>query len=336
MTTNHLFDIASLTKVIGTTTAILWLVDQKKISIEDPISQYIPALDSGEKKAITIRHLLTHTAGLMEWYPLYYRSSDRASTYRLIAQLPLKYPVGKERHYSDLGFTLLGQLIENVSGQPLDEFLQEKIFRPLGMKHTLFNPKASGQAFAYAATSAGNPYEKRMVHDPSLGFVFKEIDPDQWNNWRMYRLQGEVNDGNAFYAGGGISGAAGLFSTVDDLQLLVDLLLNDRWNKGKQLISRRTIHQFLTQDNFKNGLGWMMDAENSFMKNAPVGSFGHTGFTGTSIVAVPECRLSVILLINRQNLGLTSKGEYINLSPLRQELFQTARLLCEMDKKSDR
>lgn len=333
MTTNHLFDIASLTKVIGTTTGIMWLADQKKISIEDPISRYIPALDSGEKRSITIRHLLTHTAGLMEWYPLYYRSSDRRSTYQLIAQLPLKYPVGKERHYSDLGFTLLGQLIEIVSGQSLDEFLQEQIFKPLGMMHTLFNPKASGQAFAYAATSAGNPYEKRMVHDPSLGFVFKEIDPDQWNNWRMYRLQGEVNDGNAWYAGGGISGAAGLFSTVDDLQLLIDLLLHAGSKAGDQLISGSTIRQFLTQDNFNNGLGWMMDAENSFMKNAPAGSFGHTGFTGTSIVVVPECRLSVILLINRQNKGLTKKGEYINLSPLRQELFQTARLLCDIDKE---
>ena len=159
-----------------------------------------------------------------------------------------------------------------------------------------------------------------MVHDSTLGFTFKEIDPDQWNGWRTYLLKGEVNDGNTWYANGGISGAAGLFSTADDLQKLVDMLINNGIAGSKQFISA-TIESFLTMDEFRNGLGWMMDPANSFMKNAPEGSFGHTGFTGTSIAVIPRDKISVILLINRQNTGLSEEGEYYNVNPVRLQIF---------------
>ncbi|MGZ3952898.1 MAG: serine hydrolase, partial [Flavisolibacter sp.] len=154
------------------------------------------------------------------------------------------------------------------------------------------------------------------------GFVFKEIDPNQWNGWRTYTLKGEVNDGNAWYALRGVSGHAGLFSTVDDLQKLVDMLVNRGRVGGKPFISEKTIKLFLAQDAFKNGLGWMMDPGESFMKGAPVGSFGHTGFTGTSIAVVPSLKLSVILLINRQNMGLLPSGYYYNPNPLRKAIFE--------------
>ena len=134
-------------------------------------------------------------------------------------------------------------------------------------------------------------------------------------------LRGEVNDGNAWYANGGISGAAGLFSTADDLQKLVDMLISDGMAGSEQFISAATIESFLTKDEFSNGLGWMMDPANSFMKNAPEGSFGHTGFTGTSIAVVPHDKLSVILLINRQNTGLSEEGEYYNVNPVRLQIF---------------
>ena len=160
-----------------------------------------------------------------------------------------------------------------------------------------------------------------MVYDSTLGFKIKEINPIQWNGWRTYTLRGEVNDGNAWYANGGISGAAGLFSTVDDLQKLVDMLIHKGKTGSGQFISEKTVQLFLTKDKFKNGLGWMMDPENSFMKNGPAGTFGHTGFTGPSISVVPEYNLSVILLINRQNTGLLSTGEYYNVSPVRRQIF---------------
>ena len=320
MTVNHLFDIASLTKVIGTTTAIMKLHDQGQLNVEDPASKYLKGFDEGDKKKITIRHLLTHTSGLYEWYPLYYFSNKRASTFSFIKQLPLKYPVGEGRHYSDLGFTLLGEIIENVSGKPLETYVKTEIFVPLRMTHTGYTPNKTSNRFA--ATSMGNPYEKRMVEDSTLGFKVKGLDPQSWKGWRQYLLQGEVNDGNAWYANEGISGAAGLFSTVDDLQKLVDMLKNKGQVKGKTFISAKTIDLFLTPDPFKNGLGWMMDPQNAFMRNAPAGTFGHTGFTGTSITVVPEQKLSVILLINRQNMGLQPTRDYFNPNPIREAVIK--------------
>ena len=231
------------------------------------------------------------------------------------------FPVGEQRRYSDLGFILLGEIIEIVSGLPLDQFMKQNIFQPLGMKNTVYNPLSSYTPGRIAATSAGNPYEKRMVYDSTLGFKVKEIDPAQWNGWRSYVLRGEVNDGNTWYANGGISGAAGLFSTASDLQKLVDMLINKGMVGSKQFLSGKTIETFLTKDKFNNGLGWMMDPANSFMKNAPEGSFGHTGFTGPSITVIPRSKISIILLINRQNIGLSNNGEYYNLNPVRMQVF---------------
>jgi serine-type D-Ala-D-Ala carboxypeptidase len=321
MTPGHLFDIASLTKVIGTTTSVMLLYDKGLIDIEDPVYKYIKAFDTPEKRAITIRHLLTHTAGLYEWYPLYYRASNKQESYKLIGDLPLMFPVGQQRRYSDLGFVILGEIIEIVSGLPLDRFMQQNIFVPLGMKNTTYNPLDNGSFKKIASTSPGNPYEKRMVYDSTLGFKVKEINPEQWNGWRTYTLRGEVNDGNAWYANGGISGAAGLFSTADDLQKLINMLIRNGKTASGQFISEKTINTFLTKDNFNNGLGWMMDPANSFMRNGPSGTFGHTGFTGTSISVIPQDKISVILLINRQNTGLLSSGDYYNVNQVRLQVF---------------
>jgi CubicO group peptidase (beta-lactamase class C family) len=304
------------------------LVDRGKLKVDDPVGKYIPAFNEGEKKQITIRNLLTHTAGLIEWYPLFYRASNKQETYKVIGELPLKYPVGEGRHYSDLGFILLGEIIEKVSGMPLDQFDEQNIFKPFGMNNTTYNPLKKGFT-KFAATSHGNPFETRMVHDTSMGYVFKEINPDQWNGWRTYTLKGEVNDGNAWYALRGVSGHAGLFSTVDDLQKLVDMLKNDGKTGSKQFISKKTIHEFLTKDKYKNGLGWMMDTDDSVIKDGPAGTFGHTGFTGTSIAVVPSLNVSVILLINRQNMGLLKTGYYYNPNSIRKEIFGAVLDYCK-------
>jgi CubicO group peptidase (beta-lactamase class C family) len=321
MKANFLFDIASLTKAIGTTTSVMLLADRGLINIEDPICNYIKAFNTPGKKEITIRHLLTHSAGLYEWYPTYYFAANKQECFKLTGELPLMFPVGEQRRYSDLGYVLLGEIIEIVSGLTLEQFMKQNIFKPLGMKNTTFNPLTSGHNVKIAATSAGNPYERRMVYDSTLGFKIKEIDPGQWNGWRNYILKGEVNDGNTWYANGGISGAAGLFSTANDLQKLVDMLINNGLVGSKQFISARTIETFITKYKFNNGLGWMMDPDNSFMKNAPEGSFGHTGFTGTSIAVIPSDKISIILLINRQNIGLMKNGEYYNVNPVRSQVF---------------
>jgi CubicO group peptidase (beta-lactamase class C family) len=215
--------------------------------------------------------------------------------------------------------------------------MKQNIFLPLGMKNTTFNPLTAGRFKKIAATSHGNPYEKRMVYDSTLGFKIKEIEPSQWTGWRTYTLKGEVNDGNAWYANGGISGAAGLFSTVGDLQKLVNMLINKGKVGSVRFISGKIIEFFLTKDKFNNGPGWMMDPDNSFMKNGPEGTFGHTGFTGTSIVVIPQYNISVILLINRQNMGLLDNGEYYNVNPIRQQVFNVVIKYCKKSSgKNDR
>ena len=328
---NHLYDIASLTKVIGTTTAIMLLVDAGIITVEDPVSKYIKAFEAPDKNKITIRHLLTHTTGLYEWYPLFYFCKTKQEVYKLIEKLPLKYPVGSGRHYSDLGFMLLGEIIETVSKLSLEQFMEQNIFKPLKMEHTMFNPLKNKSETKIAATSHGNPFEKRMVTDSSLGFAIDSINPNQWNGWRHYTLKGEVNDGNAWYANKGVSGHAGLFSTIEDLQKVIDLLKHHGKMGTHSFISEKTINLFLTQDGFNNGLGWMMDPTNSFMKNAPKGSFGHTGFTGTSIAVIPQCDISVIMLINRQNMGLLPTKTYYNLNSVREQVFKAVMEYCHLE-----
>ncbi|WP_435353873.1 serine hydrolase domain-containing protein [Emticicia sp. SJ17W-69] len=320
---NHLYDIASLTKVIGTTTSIMLLVDAGKINMEDKVGKYIQGFNQPDKKDITIRHLLTHTSGLYDWYPLYYRCKNKGETFKFIEELPLKFPIGEGRHYSDLGFTILGEIIEKISNKPLNIFMEENIFQPLKMSNTTYKPNNTGRKFKIAATSHGNPYEKRMVEDSTLGFKIKGIDPNSWNGWRKYTLKGEVNDGNTWYANEGISGAAGIFSTIDDIQKLVDVLRSKGKNGSKQFISEKTLNLFLTKDKFKNGLGWMMDNQNAFMKNAKEDTFGHTGFTGTSITISSKDNISIVLLINRQNMGLQQTKDYYNVNPIREQVFNT-------------
>jgi len=322
MDTATLFDLASLTKVVGTTTSLMVLADRGLLSVDEPVSKYLPGFDTGAKKEITLRHLLTHTAGLWEWYPLFYRSGHRDSTIRIVEGLPLRFPVGKQRKYSDLGFMLLGAIVEKVSGMRLDSFEAVNVFQPLGMIHTTYNPLRHGRTTDIAATSLGNPYEYRMVHDSTLGFVVPGIDPNSWKGWRQYVVKGEVNDGNAWYSSEGISGHAGLFSTTADIQRLVDMLMDGGRIGNRRFLSEAVIRDFLTPDRFHNGLGWMMDPANAFMRDAPAGTFGHTGFTGTSIAIVPKEGVSIIILINRQNVGLQTNGVYYNPNPIREGIFR--------------
>lgn len=319
MTLDHLFDLASLTKVTGTTFGIMLLVDRGEVRLDDPVHKYLPEFKKGDKSKVTVRHLLTHTAGLAQWVPTYYHAENPEERYRYIANLPLKWDVGEGRHYSDLGFILLGEIIDQVSGQTLDGFLEQHLFQPLNLRRTTFNPLDKGFE-KIAATSHGNPFERQMVYDDDFGYTV-DVDPESWDGWRKYTLRGEVNDGNAWYAGRGIAGHAGLFSTVADLQVLVDLLTNRGRFGETRLISAAVVDTFLAEDRYGNALGWAMDPGFISAEGAPEGTFGHPGFTGTSIVVVPQQDLSVILLTNRQNAGRQENGYYYNLGPLRQAIL---------------
>jgi CubicO group peptidase (beta-lactamase class C family) len=319
MTTGHLFDVASLTKVMATTFGIMKLLDQDMLSLDDPINNYLPEFQEGDKSKITIRHLLTHSSGLAQWVPTYYHAENKEERYQYIANMPLKWDVGEGRHYSDLGFMLLANIIEKISDKSLDEYLKDNFYKPLHLKNTGFNPLDKGFN-KIVATSHGNPFEKKMVYDDEFGYNV-DVDPKSWDGWREYTLHGEVNDGNAWYANSGVAGHAGLFSTVDDLQVLVDLLMDKGNYEGKKFISESVIDTFLTKDQYGNGLGWAMDKAFIAAEGSPEDTFGHTGFTGTNIVVVPQDSLSIIFLTNRQNVGRQEDGSYFDLDSLRQSIF---------------
>ena len=308
MRTSTMFDLASVTKVMATTFAMMLLVDRGQVDLDAPVNRYLTDFRGPHLDSITVRHLLQHSSGLVQWQPLYYQASNSAQTYAAIRDMPLGWGVGEGRHYSDLGFMLLGYIVEKVSGKPLDQFVDSALYKPLGLKHTTFNPKAKGFK-EFAATEQGNVYEKHMVYDSTFGYRYRG-DPTSWNKWRDYMLVGETDDGNSFYANNGVAGHAGLFSTAGDLHVLLDLLDAKGKYRGKQYIGATTIERFLTRDKFGHYLGWQYPAD------MPTGTFMHTGFTGTYVMSVPVHGLSVVLLTNRQGIGPDAKGFFPNIAPL--------------------
>lgn len=325
LSTDYLFDLASLTKVLATTMAIMLLVDQQKLNLDDPVKNYLQEFDKPDKASITIRHLLSHSSGLTPWKPLYYHVSNADDVVKLISEMPLAYEVDSQRLYSDLGLIILRFVIEHVAKQKFDEFIHENLYDKLELKNTLFNPK--GKREKIAATSHGNPFEYKMIADENFGFKCSEVI-DDFTGWRNYTLNGEANDGNAYHVFAGISGHAGLFSTAEDVNVLMQLLLNEGRFHDSQIIRRETIQQFLTKSKHHHGLGWAMSSGNASadlplgnIGSDPIfnGAFGHTGFTRTFVLAIPEEKISVVLLTNTQNLGVNDNGAYNDVH----EIFQT-------------
>lgn len=320
MTPDHLFDIASMTKIFATTYGLMLLHSRGLLDIDSPVSSYIDAFDTEDKKDITVRQLLTHTSGLMQWYPTYYVSNNSRERIEFIADQKLAGSIGEHRRYSDLGFMILADLINTIAGESFDAFLEHEIYQPLGLINTGFNPD-SGRLKHIASTSHGNPFEKRMVYDDDFGYTVA-VDPDSWDGWREYVLKGEVNDGNAFYTHNGVAGHAGLFSTAKELYRLSSMLLNNGQYNDHQLFTQDIIRLFLTPDQFGHGLGFMMEPGSLHSKDLPEGSFGHTGFTGTHFVVIPEREFIVILLTNRQHFGVDENGYYPNLRELRENVIK--------------
>jgi serine-type D-Ala-D-Ala carboxypeptidase len=310
MRTKTMFDLASVTKVMATTMAMMILVDRGQIDLDAPVYRYLPDFRGAHLDSVTIRQLLQHSSGLVQWQPLYYHASNTAQTYAVIRDMPLGWGVGEARHYSDLGFMLLGDIVERVSGQRLDAFVEQNLYRPLRLRSTTFKPRSRGFT-GFAATEQGNVYEKHMVYDSTFGYRYRG-DPVAWNGWRQYVLNGEVDDGNSFYANGGVAGHAGLFSTAGDLRVLLDLLINRGSYGGRQYIQPAVIDTFLTLDKYQNYLGWQAPPY------LPPGSFSHTGFTGTYVAGIPKYGLSIVLLTNRQNMGTDARGYFPDIGPLQQ------------------
>ena len=279
MTRDTIFDLASLTKVVVTVPLALQLVERGLWRLDDPLKRFLPRFCD---PVVTIRDLLTHTAGLPPWANLFWRGPGKEKVLEQIYAnrwpiVSLLFPPGQRVLYSDLGFILLGEAIVQVTGEPLDRLALEWIFTPLGMKETIFNPADELQS-RIAATE----------DDPNRGGV----------------LIGQVHDENA-WAMGGMSGHAGLFSTAGDLATYAQMLLNGGLYGEERVLSFRSIELMTSPQteglNERRGLGWLLQGKKTVSAGDLLSesAFGHTGFTGTSLWIDPCYRLIVVLLTNR-------------------------------------
>jgi CubicO group peptidase (beta-lactamase class C family) len=269
--------MASLTKVIGLTTAMMLLVESGQVDLQAPVQRYIHEFQGRGKEAVTVRHLLTHSSGLPAWRPLYKEADGPAAALALAIATPLDTTPGLRMVYSDLGAILLGEMVSRVAGMPLDVFLRDRVFEPLGMRETMFRPPAS---------------------------MLQRIAPTEIDPWRQRHLRGEVHDENAF-ALGGVSAHAGLFSTARDLTRIARMFLGGGMLEGERFLSPETIDRFTAvQDSALShrALGWETpNGTNSAGRLMSQRSFGHTGFTGTSFWVDRDRDVFVILLTNRVN-----------------------------------
>jgi serine-type D-Ala-D-Ala carboxypeptidase len=274
---NTLWDLASLTKVVGMTTAMMQLVGRGLVDVDAPVQRYLPEFTGPNKERVTVRHLLTHSSGLPAWRPLYKEATSPDGALALAYATPLDTVPGARMVYSDLGAILLGRIVERVSGQPIDRYLAEHVFGPLGMSSTGYRPDSA---------------------------LLPRIAPTEFDPWRQRHLRGEVHDENA-YALGGVSAHAGLFSTARDLTVFAQMLLGRGTYRGVEVVPADVLARFTAvQDSVlsNRALGWEVpNGQNSAGHRLSPRAFGHTGFTGTSIWVDPDRDLFVILLSNRVN-----------------------------------
>ena len=293
MTIDTIFDLASLTKVVATATSIMILVERGKVRLDSPITRYIPQLSGKGRESVTIEHLLTHVSGYAPDFDLKERWTGYDEGIERLIREPLRNPPGTRFAYSDIGFIALGEVVARVSGMPLDQFAQKNIFEPLHMTNTGFRPSPALKSRIAPTERRG---QMRYLGDdaPNAGA--------RGEDW----LRGQVHDPTS-YRMNGVAGHAGLFSTANDLAIYCQMILNGGSYGGARILSPLSVaemtqpHIVSATGGFTRGLGW--DMSSSFSANRgelfPLGSFGHTGFTGTSIWIDPASQMFVIFLSNR-------------------------------------
>ncbi len=286
-----IYDLASLTKVVGLTSAVMVAVMEGKLDLDVPVQRYVPRFEGPGKQRVTTRMLLAHAAGLPAWRPLFREVAGRDAAFALVDSIPLEVEPGTRDLYSDLGTIVLTQVIEGVYGERLDSFLVRRVLQPLGMTSTGFLPPAD--------------WHERIA--PT------ELDP-----WRGRILRGEVHDENAAIMDG-VSGHAGLFASAEDLLRFSEWII-EQWYGGTPVrrsgshaeptavptFRRSAVHEFTSRQNLIPGssraLGWDTPSPGSSAgRFLSPRSFGHTGFTGTSLWIDPDHQLAIVLLSNRVN-----------------------------------
>jgi CubicO group peptidase (beta-lactamase class C family) len=293
-----IYDLASLSKVVGTTTAIMVLQDQGKLDIEAPVSRYLPGFSGGTKDLVTVRHLLTHRSGLPAGRDLWRIAWTPEDAKRAVLSTPLECVPGQCFIYSDLGADVLGMVAEAVAGEPLDTFLDRNVFKPLGMLDTYYRPSDS---------------------------LRTRIAPTEVTPPRGYPLRGEVHDENA-YALGGVAGHAGLFSTAGDLAIFAQMMLNGGTYNGARIVSDSTVALFTRRAAGTRALGWdTADGDGGSGKYLSERAYGHLGYTGTSIWIDPDREMFVILLTNRVHVARARRPAKV-ISDVRNDLTDAASL----------
>ena len=298
MSVDTVFDLASLTKVVATATSVMILVERGKVRLGDPVSRYIPELKGEGRERITIEHLLTHRSGYAPDFDLSDRWEGREEMLKRLYAEPLRSAPGARFVYSDINFITLGEVVQRVSGEPLDTFARRNIFEPLGMKDTGFRRIGAADASAVpvkriAPTESVHGMKSYLGGTGDAGASGETM------------LRGQVHDPTANRMGG-VAGHAGLFSTADDLAVFCQMMLNGGEYNGARILSPLGVAEMtrprqVTEDGGARGLGW--DLNTSFSSNRgdifPEGSFGHTGFTGTSLWLDPASETFVVFLSNR-------------------------------------
>lgn len=271
MTVDTIFDVASLTKVVATAPSIMRMLSLGQFRLNDPVARYLPEFAQNGKQDVTIRQLLTHFSGLEPDLNLSIPWQGEDTAFQMVMAEPLHAPPGAEYIYSDINFEVLGFLVKKVSGMPLDKYAEANIFLPLKMEHTSFNP----------------PRE-----------WLPKIAPTQYDEHNVM-LHGVVHDPTARRMGG-VAGHAGLFSTADDLARYAQALLDGDKILNPEIIEKMTTPQQPANSTVLEGLGWEIDSPFSTNRGEllPIGSYGHTGFTGTSLWIDPYTKTYIILLSN--------------------------------------
>lgn len=276
MTKQTVFDLASLTKPLATALSVMLLYEEHELKLNDRIEKFLSSFENRVNGKKTIRQLLMHTSGIPAWYPVYLLS--KKERIRFFSQTNTNR---KEVIYSCLGYIILGQIIEKIAGQRLDQFCRARIFEKMELKNTRFGP-IPDQA-AVAATEFGNEHEK--IKSAAYGDISRV-------RWRNYLIKGQVHDGNSFYGYDGVAGNAGLFSNVPDLVNYTRAYLEGE-------IVKPSTYKMMTKDGTggkeQRGLGWMI---NPYPKLLSPDAFHHTGFTGTMLLIDPDRELIVIFLTN--------------------------------------
>jgi CubicO group peptidase (beta-lactamase class C family) len=294
-----IYDLASLTKVVGTTSALMILFDEGKVALDDPVSKFVPEFSGGDKDKVTVRMLLQHRSGLPAGRDLWRLATNPAEAREAVIQTSLACEPGRCYEYSDLGADMLGFVVEAAAGEPLDKFLQERVFGPLGMTDTGFRPADS---------------------------LKSRIAPTEVAPPRGYPLQGEVHDENAF-ALGGVAGHAGLFSTGNDLAVFAQMMLNGGEYNGTRLFADSTVALFTKRGAAgSRALGWdTCDGAGSCGDHLGEDAYGHTGFTGTSMWIDPDRDMFVILLTNRVHEARAKRPAKV-IADVRADLSDAAAL----------